>query len=78
MLSSTLGDSPLTLPARADGPDYASLSEHLAQRHRLDARALPVHFSPDDNVNTEELVATLDLLSSAGYAQVSFPAASGR
>ena len=78
VLSSTLGDSPLTLPARADGPDYASLSERLEQRQRLEARTLPVQFSPDDDVNTEELVATLDVLSAAGYAQVSFPAASLR
>ena len=78
VLSSTLGDSPLTLPAGVDGPDYAQLAERLEERHRLDARSLPVHFSPDDDVFAEHLVATLDVLSQAGYAQVSFPAASAR
>ena len=74
VVASTLGDE-AWVAVGENGLDIDGLTRTLA-RHRVeDGGAVPVRLMPDDDVDTELLVATMDTLRGAGFGDIGFPGA---
>lgn len=76
VVASTLGDEALVAVGE-NGLDVDGLTRTLA-RHRVEeGGAVLVRLMPDDDVDTELLVATMDTLRGAGFGDIGFPGAGG-
>ena len=69
-LASDAGDR-IVIPSAADmGLDYASLGNHLADRRRLEPSRNDIVVVPDDDVDFESLVRSMDLAIGEGYVNL--------
>lgn len=70
-LASDAGDR-VVIPQGADdvGLDYASLGTHLADRRRLEPTRNDIILVPDDDVDFEHLVRSMDLAVGEGYVNL--------
>ncbi len=76
VVASTLGDE-AQVSVDANVLDVDALTQALA-RHRVeDGGAVPVRLLPDDDVDAALVVATMDTLRGAGFADIGFPGAGG-
>jgi len=71
VLASTAGDR-IEVPASEGAPDFAALDQRLAERQRLQPNTPPVKVRPDDDINADVLVTTMDVLRRRGFASLSF------
>lgn len=69
-VASDAGDR-IVIPSNEDvGLDYASLGTHLADRRRLEPTRNDIIVVPDDDVDFENLIRSMDLAVGEGYVNL--------